>query len=200
MNNNFEEIVTAYTKNSPSQHSKWMGVPAQKCPTDAWLYQEIIYELRPDIIIECGTALGGGALFLANMCDLVENGRILTIESKTGISQPKHNRIKYFTGSTLDNDIIDQIRKEISGVSKAMVILDSEHKYEHVILELEKYCSFVTIGQYLIIEDSFWTDTEDRGPGGATEDFLKEHREFIIDKDIHKFLLTYNPNTYLKRI
>jgi cephalosporin hydroxylase len=180
-------------------------VPAQKCPLDLWTYQEIIYETRPDIIVECGTANGGGALFLASICDLVRNGRVITVDTKESNVRPRHERITYLTGSTVDEETVGRIRRTITGADKVMVILDSDHTKNHVRKELRLYSDLVTVGNYLIVEDTNINGhpvLKSFGPGPmeAVQEFLAENEDFIIDKSREKFFMTFNPEGYLKRV
>ncbi len=186
-------------------NTKWLGVTTWKCPLDLWTYQETIYELRPDTIIECGTKYGGSALFLASMCDLINNGKVITIDIEAKEGTPKHKRITYLLGSSISEEIIEQVRKLICNTEKVMVMLDSEHKKEHVLNELRIYSQFVPKGSYIIVEDTNINGhpvDRDFGPGPmeAVEDFLKENSNFIIDRSKEKFYMTFNPKGYLKRI
>ncbi|MFH1943878.1 MAG: CmcI family methyltransferase [bacterium] len=183
----------------------WLGIRARKCPLDLWVYQEIIFELKPDIIIECGTANGGGSLFLANMCDLIHHGEIITIDIEDKEGRPQHQRITYLLGSSISKEIVDQVGQRISNEDKVMVILDSDHSKDHVLKELQLYSQFVTKDSYLIVEDSNINNhpvAPDFGPGPmeAIEEFLKENKDFIVDKNREKFYMTFNPKGYLHRI
>lgn len=183
----------------------WMGIPIRKCPFDLWIYQEIIFKLKPDIIIECGTLYGGSVLFLASMCDLVDNGKVITIDIEDKEGRPKHKRIKYLLGSSTSEKIVKQVRKLISDKDKIMVILDSDHHKEHVLNELRIYSEFVTKGSYIIVEDTNINDhpvlpTFGPGPMEAVGEFLKENKEFIVDRSKEKFYLTFNPKGYLRKI
>jgi cephalosporin hydroxylase len=182
----------------------WMGVKTLKCPLDMWLYQEILFTLRPDVIIECGTANGGSALFFASMFDLLGNGRIISIDVEERPNRPAHDRIKYILGSSIDKSIVDMVRSQIKPEEKVMVVLDSNHKKEHVLAELRTYHSFVSPGYYMVVEDSNLNGhpvNPDFGPGPmeALEEFLKENRDFSIDPDCEKFLMTFNPRGFLKK-
>ncbi len=108
--------------------TSWLGVKTLKCPLDMWIYQEIIHEVRPDLIIECGTAHGGSALYLATICDAVDKGRIVTIDigSRPG-PKPRHERIEYLTGSSTSDEIVTRVEKLKPG-DKEMALLDSDHK------------------------------------------------------------------------
>jgi len=132
----------------------WLGTLSQKCPLDLWIYQEIIYELKPDIIIECGTANGGTALFLASICDLVNKGKVITIDIKKIKNRPTHRRITYLIGSSTSWKIVARIKKLIKTHEKVIVILDSDHNKEYVLKEMRIYSKFVTRKSYLIVEDT----------------------------------------------
>lgn len=182
----------------------WLGIPTKKCPLDLWIYQEMIYELKPDVIIETGTANGGSALFLASLCDIINNGRILTVDIQAMDERPRHKRIEYLLGSSVSEQIVQQIRGKIVGQERVMVILDSDHHKEHVQKELEIFSGFVTKGSYLIVEDTNLNGHpvhQDFGPGPmeAVQDFLKDNRNFVLDKSREKFRLTFNPQGYLRK-
>lgn len=182
----------------------WLGIPIQKLPLDLWIYQEIIFETKPDIIIETGTADGGSASFLASICDLIGKGRVITVDI---VSKPRpwHSRISYVLGSSTSDNIFNTVSKYIKPNDKVMVILDSDHSKGHVAKEIDLYNKFVTIGSYLIIEDSNINGhpvLPNFGPGPmeALEEFLKGNKSFIWDTTKEKFFLTQNPKGYLRRI
>ena len=185
--------------------TSWLGIPTQKCPLDAWIYQEIIFEIKPDVIIECGTKYGGSALFLASICDLLNQGEIITIDIEDKKDKPQHKRIKYLLGSSTSEEIIKQVKELIGNKNKIMVILDSDHSKEHVLNELKIYSAFVTKESYIIVEDTNINGhpvAPDFGPGPmeAVRQFLKENQSFVIDRSTEKFYMTFNPDGYLKRI
>jgi len=176
----------------------------RKCPLDLWIYQEIIFEVKPDVMIECGTANGGSALFLASMCDLVNNGKVITIDIEDKEGRPTHKRIKYLLGSSTSIEVVEQVRKLISDKDKVMVILDSDHSKGHVLSELKIYSKFVTKGSYIIVEDTNINGHpvfSDFGPGPmeAVEEFLKENKDFSVDRSREKFYLTFNPKGFLQK-
>jgi len=183
----------------------WLGVPCLKCPLDLWVYQETIFDLKPDIIIESGTAAGGTSLFLASLCELVNNGRVITIDIEDDPRKPQHQRITYLLGSSLAEEIAQKVKKFINNACKVIVILDSDHAKEHVLQELKIYSKFVTPGSYIIVEDSNVgghpiAASFGLGPMEAIREFLKENKNFLVDKTKEKFFLTFNPNGFLKRI
>ena len=182
----------------------WLGILTRKCPLDLWIYQEIIFEVKPDVMIECGTANGGSALFLASMCDLVNNGKVITIDIEDKEGRPTHKRIKYLLGSSTSIEVVEQVRKLISDKDKVMVILDSDHSKGHVLSELKIYSKFVTKGSYIIVEDTNINGHPvflDFGPGPmeAVEEFLKENKDFSVDRSREKFYLTFNPKGFLQK-
>jgi len=183
----------------------WLGAPLQKCPFDLWIYQELLTRVRPDVIIETGTRWGGSARYLASICDLLESGRVMTVDiaTTTKFDRPQHPRITYLEGSSTSPEIISRITKEASGTM--MVILDSDHSRAHVLDELEAYSPLVTPGSYLIVEDTHLnghpvTPRFGPGPMEAVEEFLGSHPEFRVDRDCEKFFMTWNPRGYLQRV
>lgn len=181
----------------------WLGIPVGKCPFDMWVYQEIISDLRPNVIIESGTGIGGSTLFLASCCDLVNKGQVISIDIDDQSNKPTHKRITYLRGSSISREIINEIRKLISDLDKVLVILDSKHTKQHVLQELKIYSKFVTPGSYIIVEDTNVGGHPVKpnhypGPMEAVNEFIKNNHNFIIDKSKEKFLLTFNPNGYLK--
>jgi cephalosporin hydroxylase len=186
------------------QQTYWLGVPLQKSPLDCWIYQEIITELRPDLIVETGTDLGGSALFFASICDLVRHGQIVSIDIRTP-PRMAHERIRFIQGDSTSEDVLAQVRTMTRQSTRTMVILDSDHSKSHVHRELDRYREFVTVGSYLVVEDTNVNGhpvMPEHGPGPfeAVQEFLPEHPEFEVDRSREKFLLTYFPGGYLKRI
>lgn len=182
----------------------WMGARVAKCPFDLWFYQELLHELRPDLIVECGTLYGGSARYLASLCDLLDNGRILTIDVHPREGRPEHERITYVTGSSTDPDIVAGVREEIQPGETVMVILDSDHRMAHVLDELRTYHDIVTPGSYLVVEDTNINGhpvAPEFGPGPmeALEMFLQENDDFAPDPRGEKFYLTFNPKGYLRK-
>ena len=185
--------------------TRWFGIPTYKCPLDCWIYQEILFKQKPDFIIECGTASGGSALFLAHLCDSLNKGEILTIDIEPARGKPRHKRIKYLVGSSTSKQILEKLKKLTDSKKNILVILDSDHSYENVIKELSSYNHFIPKGGYLIVEDTNINGHPVRpesgpGPMEAVEKFLKENKNFVIDKSKEKFYLTFNPNGYLRKI
>lgn len=182
----------------------WMGVPAMKYPADAWTYQEIIFETRPDLIIETGTNRGGSALFLANMCDLVGSGQVMTIDLEERPGRPAHSRITYVIGSSITPEIVRRAAAAAAQAGRVMVILDSDHSADHVYQELLAYSPLVTPGCYLVCEDTNVNGHpvyKHHGPGPmeALRRFLGERPEFEVDRSRESAGMTGNPRGFLRR-
>jgi cephalosporin hydroxylase len=182
----------------------WMGWRLVKCPFDAWTYQEIIVETRPEVIVECGTRFGGGAVFMASLLDLIGDGEVLSIDMDTEPDRPSHPRIRYLAGSSVESRILEQVERATAG-KRTMVILDSDHSSAHVSRELAVYPRFVTRGCYLIVDDTniggnpVWQD-RDPGPMAALEAWLPTQDAFEIDPSRERFMLSLNPKGFLKRV
>jgi len=182
----------------------FLGVRTAKCPLDLWIYQELLFELRPELIVECGTAWGGSALYLATMCDLVGTGHVVTIDIADVPGRPEHPRITYVSGSSTDEDIVAMVRRRAGWVRPVLVILDSDHSQAHVEAELDAYADLVTPGSYLVVEDTNVNNhpvLPEFGPGPweAVDGFLGQHPEFTPDPTREKFFLTFNPRGFLRR-
>jgi len=161
--------------------------------------------VKPDIIIETGTYLGGSALFFASICDLVNKGKVISIDIKNRTEKPKHERITYLFGSSISDTIIHQVKQLIKKGDKVIVNLDSNHTKDHVLQELTIYSKFVSLDSYIIVEDTSIGGHPVKpnrypGPMEAVNEFAKNNRDFTIDKSKEKFYLTFNPCGYLKRI
>jgi len=182
----------------------WLGAQALKNPLDLWVYQEIIHETRPELIVETGTYRGGSALYLASLCDLMGRGEVVSIDVEPEREEyPSHPRVTYLAGrSSTDPAVVEAVRVRAAD-RPALVILDSDHSQAHVEAELAAYSSLVPVGCYLIVEDSnIGRIRKDLMPGPfeAVESFLATTDEFEIDRAREKFLITFNPSGYLRRV
>jgi cephalosporin hydroxylase len=182
----------------------WLGTRAFKCPFDLWMYQELLAAIRPDLLVETGTAAGGSALFLASCMDMLGNGRIVTIDINDRADRPQHDRITYVHGSSVDPEVVDRVRGLAADARAVIVVLDSDHRRDHVLAEMRAYSTLVTQGSYLIVEDTNVNGhpvLPDFGPGPheAVETFLAEGAPFVRDRSCERFLMTFNPGGYLRR-
>jgi cephalosporin hydroxylase len=207
-----QEVVDRFHELYYSDHKRtvgntfWFGHQASKCPLDLWVYQEILNERRPDVIVETGTYLGGSAYFLACMCDVLDQGRIITVDIRKRRPErlPQHPRIEYRVGSSVEPEVVEGVHRSIGADERVMVILDSNHRRDHVLAELRAYSPLVKPGDYLIVEDTNVNGhpiTPDYGPGPmeAVDEFLATDDGFEIDESREKFFMTFNPRGYLRR-
>lgn len=196
-----EGFFQSYFSSGVLNHTFWMGTKVLKCPLDLWVYQEIILSQKPDLIIETGTAYGGSAHFLAAICGLAGNGRVISIDIDE-MKRPEHPRLQYWTGSSISGEIGKRLQQERRSSPKdsVMVILDSNHSTDHVLAELDIYSEFVTQGQYLIVEDTCIWGGGNGGPRHAVEMFLLQDDRFDVDQGREKFQMTFNPYGYLRKV
>ena len=182
----------------------WLGAQALKNPLDLWVYQEILFETRPGLIVETGTYRGGSAFFFASMCDLLGAGEVVSIDIEPMRDDyPQHDRITYLAGrSSTDSGVLDEVRARAES-RPLLVVLDSDHSQSHVEAELAAYSPLVPVGCYVIVEDSnIGQIRKDLMPGPlqAIKMFLAGNDEFEIDREREKFLITFNPSGYLRRV
>lgn len=185
-------------------NTTWMGVPVQKCPLDLWIFQEIVHETRPDVIVEAGTYKGGSAFFLASILDAVGHGQVVSIDIVEHEERPDHPRVHYLLGSSTSEEIVDQVKLFIREGDTVMVALDSDHRRDHVLDELRIYSELVTVGSYLIVEDTHFNGNPilpgwGPGPNEALQAFLAEDDRFVADQSREKLLLSFNRGGYLLR-
>lgn len=208
-----------------SYNFSWMGRPIIQYPQDMIALQEIIWDVKPDLIIETGIAHGGSLIFTASMltlleaCGEIENGRVLGIDidirqhNKKAIEDHSMSKkITMFEGSSVSDVMIKKVHDFAKQGKKIMVILDSNHTHDHVLAELEAYADLVSVGSYCLVFDTVVEDMPknsfpDRpwgkgdNPKTAVWEFLKGTDDFVIDKDIeNKILITVAPDGYLRRV
>ena len=186
---------------------QWLGVPIQKLPMDLCILQEILWETRPEQIIECGVNFGGSTWFLATVCDAMNHGQILAVDislASVWPQVPQHPRVEMVEMSSTSPEFVKLARERSAG-KRTMVILDSDHSCQHVLDELRLHASLVSPGCYLICEDSNMNGhpvLESFGPGPyeALEQYLPEvPGMWTVDRHRERLLVTFNPNGYLRR-
>jgi cephalosporin hydroxylase len=184
----------------------WMGTAARKMVLDAWVYQQILHEVKPEFIIEIGNAEGGSTKFLANILDLLGRGEVIAVDIDHSLFQVDHPRIHKITGDSLAPETVGRVAEIVRG-GCGLVIHDGDHSREHVLRDLRAYAQFVGVGSYLIVEDTVidlfragdGLGSVD-GPLAAVEQFVREDSRFQIDASREYFLITFNPRGYLKRV
>jgi cephalosporin hydroxylase len=200
-----------------SYNFTWLGRPVIQFPQDLIAVQEIIWKVKPDLIIETGIAHGGSLIFHASILELLGKGEVVGIDieirkhNKIEIEKhPLFHRITMIEGSSIDKDIVKQIHELSKNKKKVLLVLDSNHTHEHVLQELQLYSSLVNKDSYVIVFDTVVEDLPDsivtdrpwskgNNPKTAVWEFLKNNDRFKIDKEIeNKLLITVAPDGYLK--
>jgi cephalosporin hydroxylase len=191
-------------------NTKWLGIPSEQAPTDNWQMQQLITELRPDYIIETGTFRGGTTVFYADILSYVNpQGKVITIDINPKVDEASKvpiwkERVESIIGSSVDPKITDHVAQEVMG-KKVLITLDSLHTRDHVLKELEIYSKLVTPGSYLVVQDTNINGNPvlpefGPGPHEAVQEFLQTHDNFVVDHDRERFLLTFYPGGWLKRV
>lgn len=203
----------------------WLGVPIIQIPQDLQALQEIIWNAKPDLIIETGIAWGGSLIFSASMlvileaCGAIENGQVLGIDIEIRphnraaiLGHPLNKKITMFEGSSIDEKIIAQVKAFAKKKKRVMVCLDSNHTHDHVLAELRAYAPLVSVDSYCMVGDTVIEGAPEamlvnrpwgnrNNPKTAVWAFLKENNDFVIDKTIDsKLIITGSPDGYLKRV
>jgi cephalosporin hydroxylase len=203
----------------------WMGRPVIQLPEDMLRIQEVIFDLKPDKIIETGIAHGGSLIYYASICKAIEKGSIIGID----IEIRPHNRkeiedhflykdyIEMIEGSSTSPEVLDQVRSKVKKGDKVLVILDSNHTKQHVLDELNAYSSLVSVGSYIVATDGIMelvvgqdrtqSDWSWNNPKSAAIEFVNANPNFIIEEPKFPFnegaiteRVTYWPSAYIKRI
>lgn len=202
----------------------WLGVPIIQLPEDIIRYQEVVYALKPDVIVETGIAHGGSAVLSASLLKLIGKGRVIAVD----IDIRPHNRqrienhalaslITLIQGSSTAPEIVDRIKAEVTPGESVLVVLDSNHSYAHVMGELDAYAPLVSVGSYIVSTDGIMRDLADvpRGniawtkdnPAQAAVDFCAENPQFVLEQPPWPFdestltgNVTHWPDAWLKRV
>lgn len=211
------------TESNKAQYSynfSWMGRPIIQYPQDMIAMQELIWEIKPDLIIETGIAHGGSLIYYASLLELIGNGEVLGIDidirqhnRKEIELHPMFKRIKMIEGSSISQEIVDKVAAFAKNKKRVMVSLDSNHTHEHVLQELRLYSPFVSLGSYIVVFDTIVEDLPDgyfsqkrpwgigNNPKTAVNEFLKSTDNFVIDYAVdNKLLISVAPGGYLRRI
>jgi len=202
----------------------WMGRPIIQLPDDMFRIQEIIYRIKPDIIIETGVAHGGSLVFYASLCKAIGKGKVIGVDieirSHNRKAIKKHELNSYITlieGNAIDSDIVHEVKSYVKPGNQVLVLLDSCHTKAHVLAELEAYSPLVSIGSYIVAMDGIQKDLVGaprskpdwkwNNPANATIEFVNNNNNFMIEEPNFIFnegtiteRVTYWPNCYIKRI
>jgi len=204
--------------NKYSYQFDWLGVPIIQMPEDLIIFQEIVYKTQPDLIIETGVARAGSIIFWASiqrLCGIT--GKVLGVDidirqhARSAINDSNFkDEISLIEGSSIEDEVVDQVKKIVSQHKRIMVVLDSNHTHEHVLSELEIYSKFVTKDCFLLVLDTVIDDlqvdpTRPWGPGSSPKSAVKEFMlktsgDFINEQSYeNRALLSVAPNGYWRK-
>ncbi len=183
----------------------YFGIQTLKNPLDFWVYQELIFSVQPDVIVEIGNFRGGSLLALAHLCDARQSGHVIGVDADqkeiAGVVR-SHPRIALIEGDAVEK--ISNVRDAIESDARVLVIEDSSHTCENTLAVLCTYCDLVSPGSYFIVEDGICHHGLDLGPlpgpYEAVTEFMRDNSQFIIDRACESFFLSWNPRGYLRRL
>ena len=184
--------------------TSYFGIKTLQSPLDFWVYQEVLHETKPDVLVEVGNFCGGSTLALAHLLDALGHGRIIGVDiNHAGVPDlvRNHPRISLIEGDACG--AYDTVKSLIAPAERTMVIEDSSHTFDNTLAVLRRYSQLVKPGDYLIVEDGICHHGlpvgPSPGPYEAVEAFVHECSDFEIDRDRESFLITWNPKGYLRR-
>ncbi len=211
------ELIEKSDKHFHAYQWTWMGLPIIQSTEDIICAQELVWSVKPDVIIETGIAWGGSIILYASLLQLIGKGKIIGIDVALPqknidkiMGYPFSDRIELIQGSSVDEQVVAQAARHIKAGQSVMVMLDSNHTHEHVLKELELYSPYVTKDSYIIVSDTVVEDipaqshrSRSWGPGDnpktAVNSFLKTTDRFILDPYYNaKTLITFDKGGYLK--
>ena len=187
-------------------HCHWMGVPSLKNPLDAWVYQEMLFELKPERLLEIGSAAGGSTLFFAHLMDLIGTGQVVSVDIDRSGFLARHPRITEVTGDSASAEVISRVHDLCRGHA-TMLVHDGDHSKGAVLRDLEAYQDLIPPGGAIVVEDGVQDlfrpgdglGTFEEGPLAAVDEFLRRHPDFSVDATRERYIATYNPRGFLKR-
>lgn len=202
----------------------WMGRPIIQLPEDMLRIQEVIYRLKPDVLIETGIAHGGSLIFYASLFKAMNKGRVIGVDieirphnRKAIEAHEMYDRITMIEGSSIDDVIVGQVRANVKAGERGLVVLDSNHTRTHVLSELRAYAEFVAVGSYIVACDGIMQEVVGAprttpewvvdNPQSAVKDFLSKRDDFVLEEPVFPFnegqiieRVTYWPNAFLRRV
>ncbi|MDD1965676.1 cephalosporin hydroxylase family protein [Pseudomonas sp. NPDC090203] len=213
-----QQFYNESARHKYTYHFSWMGRPIIQTPQDMIAMQELIWAVRPDVIIETGIAHGGSILYYASLLQLIGHGEVIGIDidirqhNREAIeAHPMSHRVSMIQGSSIDPALVEQVRARVAG-KKVMVVLDSNHTHEHVLEELRLYAPLVSVDSYCVVMDTVVEDMPEDAfpdrpwgkgdnPKTAVWAYLKENDDFQIDVSVqNKLLITVASDGYLRRV
>ena len=202
----------------------WLGRPIIQLPEDMLRVQEVIYRVKPDLLIETGVAHGGSLVYYASLLKAMGQGRVIGVDIEIRPHNRKaieghemFDRITLLEGSSIDENVLGEVRLQMASGARGMVILDSNHTRAHVLAELRAYSEFVAVGSYIVACDGIMQEIvgaprtrpewSTDNPQSAVEAFVAENNEFVLEEPVFPFnegqiteRVTYWPNAFLRRV
>jgi cephalosporin hydroxylase len=197
-----------YHQNNVHFNQKYRGLNMIKNPFDLVIYEELFWEIKPTVVIEIGNRYGGFSLWLRDRMKLVGvDGKIITIDIEPladgNFKEYKSDKFISIVGDCNSSETIEKVKKNIKKDDVVMIVEDSSHAFDNTYKVLENYKDIVTVGSYLVIEDGICDIIDlgvNPGPMKAVEEWINDNKEFEIDRSKERYIMTYNPKGYLKRI
>lgn len=194
--------------------NQWFGVPILQFPTDLWIYQDLLWEVKPEFVVETGTFHGGTALYLASLMERIPgDAKVITVDidgdywrktlATAAVADQLKHRVIFLEGSSVKPEVYSSIAEKVAG-KNVLVILDSNHEKDHVLGELRLYSKLVPLNGYLIVNDTDhdktqWLDFQE-GPLAAVHAFLEENDDFVIDASRERFMISCFHSGILRRV
>jgi cephalosporin hydroxylase len=217
----FKVLSNLYTRSGWQQkisyEPTWLGIPIIQTPEDIVMMQELLWKVRPDVVVECGVAHGGAVVLYASILDMLGKGHVIGVDveirkyNRLALqSHPLSRRFTLIEGSSVETDTVDQVRRLIQPNDTVLVALDSNHTAAHVAKELGLYAPMVSLDSYLVVFDGVMQVLTDAPGGSATwdednpwraiQDFLNNNKDFEVDPYYNRLKVTHCPGGFLKRV
>jgi cephalosporin hydroxylase len=217
----FKVLSNLYTRSGWQQkisyEPTWLGIPIIQTPEDIVMMQELLWKVRPDVVVECGVAHGGAVVLYASILDMLGKGHVIGVDveirkyNRLALqSHPLSRRFTLIEGSSVETDTVDQVRRLIQPNDTVLVALDSNHTAAHVAKELGLYAPMVSLDSYLVVFDGVMQVLTDAPGGSATwdednpwraiQDFLSNNKDFEVDPYYNRLKVTHCPGGFLKRV
>ncbi len=186
----------------------WFGVHTQKHPCDLWVYQELLYEIKPDVILEIGNYTGGSTYAFAHFCDIMGKGRVISVDITDENHDPnpllqEHERVQWIIADATQPNVVETVKSMIEPHERVFIIEDSSHTYDNTLKVMNAYHDLVRPGDYFVVEDTVCYHGLDVGPRPgaweAVEEFLRDHPEWEVDRSREKMITTWSPMGFLRR-
>lgn len=212
-----QQWASVAAENRLSYEIDWLGIPVIQTPEDLVLMQELIFRIQPEVIIETGVAHGGSLIYYASLMELLGKGKVVGVDieirehnRKAIEAHPLSKRVELVVGSSISAGTLREVKKRVPAGSSVIVCLDSDHTKPHVLKELQLYQQFIRPGGYIVVFDTVISklaapgNSEEKyinnSPREAVDEFLRDNKDFEIDKSYNRLFVSSTPDGYLRRI